>query len=884
MKANSTKNQTFKLIFLCLFFIFHVTFLAFSQNRKIAISPKPSWINKVVALDEKPSEKDIVSGYYIKLAETQENLELKTFYYHEIYQITSETGVQNASEISVSYSPAYQKLVFHQIQIKRNGKIINKLDISKFKIVQNETDLSRFIYNESFTAVLILEDVQKGDEIEFAYSLVGANSIFDGKYYGTFYFYSYTSVTHFYRSLLVPSNRKLYFKSFNNPTTVKESEKDGYKQYEWETNHIKPYESEDYTPSWLTSIPYVQVSEAESWEEVAKWATKINQLPSSISSGLQKKINEFKDKAKGDKEKYLELATRFVQDEIRYMGIEVGEHSHKPHAPEKVFKQRFGDCKDKALLLCTLLNANDIPAYLALVDTYKKGKVDELLPSPLAFNHAIVRTELDKKTLWIDATASLQRGSIGSIFIPYYGKALVAKNDEKKLQSITERYAGKTIVKETFTIGDIGEDVTLEVESSYYDNAAEETRASFASLSLNQMEKDYLDFYSNIYKELQVTVADSLRYEDNEEINIIKTYEKYTLKEFWKKSENTNKYTANVYFRILSNRLRVLPDKTRKSPIRLNYPLHLEYSVSMVMPENWELQSEREELNRKSYHFIGALTYNSDNHSINRYFYYKTLNDHVTVEDAPQYIKDMNHINESSAYELSWYKGAVQSEYGSNDDKDATTDALKGDIDWGIVFFGLMMVGITAFLCTRLYTYSLPENYFKVKNVKQIGDWLVLVGLGIGFTPIYIGYFLYSESYFNKPLWETVALLDPPQDTYYRITLYFELAANLIVGTYSIFLAVLFLKRRNTLPMFIQIFYGTNFVLDLIDYLLGQLLEADSATSNEGLKEMLGSLVAAAVWIPYFFKSDTVKNTFVFGYKKSNKQNESEEKDESPLR
>ena len=50
--------------------------------------------------------------------------------------------------------------------------------------------------------------------------------------------------------------------------------------------------------------------------------------------------------------------------------------------------------------------------------------------------------------------------------------------------------------------------------------ADEDIRASLASLSLNQMEKNYLDFYSNTYKQLQIKVADSLRYEDNEEINI----------------------------------------------------------------------------------------------------------------------------------------------------------------------------------------------------------------------------------------------------------------------------------------------------------------------------------------------------------------------------
>jgi transglutaminase-like putative cysteine protease len=36
------------------------------------------------------------------------------------------------------------------------------------------------------------------------------------------------------------------------------------------------------------------------------------------------------------------------------MGIEMGQYSHKANNPERVFKQRYGDCKDKSLLLVSM--------------------------------------------------------------------------------------------------------------------------------------------------------------------------------------------------------------------------------------------------------------------------------------------------------------------------------------------------------------------------------------------------------------------------------------------------------------------------------------------------------------------------------------------------
>ena len=55
------------------------------------------------------------------------------------------------------------------------------------------------------------------------------------------------------------------------------------------------------------------------------------------------------------RQKYFRVAVNFVQNEIRYMGIETGKYSHKANSPEKVFKQRYGDCKDKSLLLASIL-------------------------------------------------------------------------------------------------------------------------------------------------------------------------------------------------------------------------------------------------------------------------------------------------------------------------------------------------------------------------------------------------------------------------------------------------------------------------------------------------------------------------------------------------
>lgn len=103
-------------------------------------------------------------------------------------------------------------------------------------------------------------------------------------------------------------------------------------------------------------------------------------------------------------------ATRFVQDQIRYVALETGLSRRRATNPEVVLARRFGDCKDKSVLLATLLRLGGIDAEPALVSTGWRDHLGQALPSAGAFDHVIVHVPpgpVAGDDLWIDATASL---------------------------------------------------------------------------------------------------------------------------------------------------------------------------------------------------------------------------------------------------------------------------------------------------------------------------------------------------------------------------------------------------------------------------------------------------------------------------------------------
>ena len=58
----------------------------------------------------------------------------------------------------------------------------------------------------------------------------------------------------------------------------------------------------------------------------------------------------------------------FVQQDIRYVGIELGIGGFQPHPAPDVFSHRYGDCKDKATLVRTMLREIGVDSYYVLIN------------------------------------------------------------------------------------------------------------------------------------------------------------------------------------------------------------------------------------------------------------------------------------------------------------------------------------------------------------------------------------------------------------------------------------------------------------------------------------------------------------------------------------
>ena len=306
------------VVFLTLIFAVTRTFAIPS----IRISPAPSWVVPVVPGGKAPSSKEFSGGYYLSFSDTQVNLDKKATYQRFIRQIDSESGIQNGSEFSVTFDPMYENVTFHNIIVWRNGQAIPQLNLSNFNILPIETDRQRFIYNGYYSASVILKDIRKGDRIEVSFSRTGWNPVFQNKYSRNLSFYSYDYTSHIHYAVIAKKGREIFFKDFNKPPlkTVKTTQEGDV--HEWDLKNVRNIPYDDNVPIWYEKQPFVQVTEYKSWNEVVDWGLNFYQTP-AVTGALKEKVDEWK-KSSNSKVQFIEKAVRFVQDEIRYLGIETG--------------------------------------------------------------------------------------------------------------------------------------------------------------------------------------------------------------------------------------------------------------------------------------------------------------------------------------------------------------------------------------------------------------------------------------------------------------------------------------------------------------------------------------------------------------------------------
>jgi len=129
------------------------------------------------------------------------------------------------------------------------------------------------------------------------------------------------------------------------------------------------------------------------WQGIGEWYKSISKDRLVATPEIAAKAAELTS-GKTDFYDKSEAIAEFVQKQIRYFVVEMGIGGYQPHPAGDIFHNRYGDCKDKATLLTTMLSTVGVHGALVMVD-HRRGVVDPDAPS-IVGDHMIAAIEIPK--------------------------------------------------------------------------------------------------------------------------------------------------------------------------------------------------------------------------------------------------------------------------------------------------------------------------------------------------------------------------------------------------------------------------------------------------------------------------------------------------------
>ena len=822
----------------------------------------PSWVvSHLPALNAKPPLDQISSGVHYLLHDMQVRIEGddRVSYRHLAIKAINQKGLESAAQIDVRFDPSYQTLSLHELTVHRGGKKIEKLKSASVKVLQREKELEYLVYDGSKTASIFLDDVQVGDVVEYSYSLHGSNPVFGGRHAGRLELQWSVPVYQARASIELAANRLVTIKNRNHSVNAIVSESRGLRRMEWSRSDVPALVVEADAPGSYDPYQAVEWSEFANWGAVAKWAAPLYALADGASA-----VAAVADKIRTSHSNVSEQAMqalRYVQREIRYLSVAVGAGSHAPSLPSKVLERRFGDCKDKALLLVAILRELGIDAKVALVNTITLRGVRDTQPSPFAFNHVIVRTQVADKLLWLDPTRWTQGGTINTVYQQDYGYALVVDGASDNLTqmfpdgNITSA-ARRTVAATIDTRQGTNGPAKYTVISTSDGGAADSLRAMLNSVSRDELQKQYVSFYDAYFPGIRSDIK--LAVEDDLEANRVITREVYEIPKFWKLSDSRKLREADVRVPDVEVLLKGPRAANRLAPISISFPMELLHTTEVLVPEAWQIKPLDLKIDGPALAFERRIELPQATRIVIR-DRVATTADQVSAVEVPQYVEKLTQARGAASYVLTLPDGAATGE-------STLWERMNGLL---ATLAAAMVVG-WLWLANRAYQWDPATSASSLDLTHNgIGGWLLLIGGGIILAPIRVAYLTWQmlPSY-SADSWTN--LTNRASDAYHPLwapVLITELGINIGVFIFSILLIVLFFKKRSNLPNLYIAFVATSLLLNALDLLVARLIPA--AAEGVGAKDWttLGvSIISLAIWGTYFKRSARARSTFVNEY------------------
>ena len=270
----------------------------------------------------------------------------------------------------------------------------------------------------------------------------------------------------------------------------------------WDYHDLENFRKTPYLPDYQDIFPWIKIATVkDSWVQLGDdYLTDINkkinsQLPASQIIPLYRETDDDISKA--------QAIAAFVQKNISYQAIEFGWRAFVPNKSTQTMENKYGDCKDHAVLLYDMLNAAGIKAQLALVNS--GDDIHLGLPSFGQFNHMIVYLPEINNGVFVDVT---DKDSSLNFLNPPFGlqgnHSLVLAEHSSKLIQIPIAFSNHNVIEVYRTVKSTDDKFIYQEQANISGYYASIFRDYLKGIELDELESSILSWVNDYYSDLMI--------------------------------------------------------------------------------------------------------------------------------------------------------------------------------------------------------------------------------------------------------------------------------------------------------------------------------------------------------------------------------------------
>jgi hypothetical protein len=343
----------------------------------------------------------------------------------------------------------------------------------------------------------------------------------------TFLLPGWSAVDHFNQSveqssflLVFPEEYPVRFRAFNFPGEANIVVQKGKKMISWEVRNVKAIEREYAMPDFSEIAPLVRVApstfeidsykgDMSNWNSFGKFLYDLKKDRDVLPEEMRQKAIQLVAGVTDDREKVKRIYA-FLQQNTRYISIQLGIGGFQPFDASYVASKGYGDCKALSNYMYSLLEAVGVPSKYVIIQSGSDFSMTEDFPSN-QFNHATLCVPLKSKdTMWLECTsqtdpAGYQGGFTGN------RKALLVDETGGTLVS-TKQYGLKENLQSRKITGTVSEEGNMQVAVKTNYRAMKQDQLD---MMINALSKDKIKERLNDELSLPSYTINSFNYSEN---------------------------------------------------------------------------------------------------------------------------------------------------------------------------------------------------------------------------------------------------------------------------------------------------------------------------------------------------------------------------------